>query len=196
MSNPGLNLYLLFVVSWFVSLPARVPLLGIIRFDLLLVLILGIIAISKKPTDKSSQKTNTDNLLKVLIIYSILTIPFVEWPGSVIKFGLPNLIKAVVFYYFTIVFIRTERDLKRFIFVFLACQVLRILEPLYLNVTQGYLGSHASMSGGSEFLGRLSGSPYDNVNPNGLAFIICTVLPIFLCLTLQGFPTPRAFLLL
>jgi putative inorganic carbon (HCO3(-)) transporter len=170
-------LYILFVLSWFLHLPARVPALGVIRFDLLLVLILSVLAVSKKSDDDGGPKTKTDKLLKVLIAYSILTIPFVEWPGSVIKIGLPNLIKAVVFYYFTIAFIKTEHDLKRFIFVFLACQVLRILEPLYLNVTQNYWGSAASMSGGSEFLYRLSGSPYDIVNPNGLAFIICTVLP-------------------
>ena len=33
------------------------------------------------------------------------------------------------------------------------------------------------MLGGSEFLDRLSGSPYDVVNPNGLGAVICIVLP-------------------
>jgi O-antigen ligase len=133
-------------------------------------------AFSAKSQD-TGPTSRIDVLLRVLIAYSVLTIPLVEWPGSVVRFGLPNLIKAVVFYYFTIAFVRTERDLKRFIFVFITCQVLRVLEPLYLHVTQGYWGSRASMMGGWEFLERLAGSPSDTVNPNGLAFIICITLP-------------------
>ena len=31
--------------------------------------------------------------------------------------------------------------------------------------------------GNWEFMYRLSGAPYDWINPNGLAFLICTVLP-------------------
>src|SRR5690242_12691831 len=176
MGNVGLNLYLLFVVSWFLHLPARLPMLGAIRFDLLLVLVLTVLAVRCRPGD-GEVKTSTDTVLKILLAYAILTIPFVQWPGTVIKIGLPDLIKAVVFYYFTIAFIKTERDLKRFIFVFLACQCVRVMEPLYLHVTEGYWGAAASMSGGSEFLDRLSGSPYDTVGPNGLAFIVGTVVP-------------------
>jgi putative inorganic carbon (HCO3(-)) transporter len=96
--------------------------------------------------------------------------------GSVIGTGIPNFIKAIVFYYFTIAFIRTEKDLKKFVFVFVGCQLFRVLEPLYLHVTEGYWGSYASMANW-EYLYRLSGAPSDVVNPNGLAFIICTVLP-------------------
>lgn len=177
MSNLGLKIYIVFIISWFLHLPARVPLLGAIRADLLLVLVMCVFALSKKLAGGDAGiNTHVGKLLITLIVYSILTIPFVEWPGSVIKIGLPNLVKAVVFYYFTVAFIRTEQDLKKFVFVFLICQVLRILEPFYLNITQGYWGSQASMLGGNEFLSRLSGGPYDIVNPNGLAFIICTVL--------------------
>lgn len=121
-------------------------------------------------------KTSTDKLLKTLVVYSVLTIPFVQWPGSVIGAGIPNFIKGVVFYYFTIAFVRTEADLKRFLGVFIGCQLLRILEPLYLHVTEGYWGSIASMANW-EYLYRLSGAPNDVVNPNGLAFIVCSVLP-------------------
>ena len=172
----GLILYLLFIVSWFLHLGTRLPFLGLIRFDLLLVGILSYLAVSNKK-DVGTGGTNTDKLLKSLIVYSILTIPFVEWPGSVIRDGIPNFIKAIVFYYFTVVFIRTEQDLKKFIFVFVSCQLWRILEPLYLHVTEGYWGSAAFMLEGREALDRLSGAPSDVVNPNGLAFIVCTVLP-------------------
>lgn len=176
--NIGLLGYLLFVVSWFLHLPARVPFLGKLRLDLLLVLALTVIAVlNAKSAPHNDLKNNpTDKLLRVLIGYAVLTIPFVEWPGSVVKIGLPEFIKAAVFYYFTIAFIRTEKELRLFILVFLACQTIRVLEPLYLHLTEGYWGSKASMGGGYEYLYRLSGGPFDVVNPNGLAFVICTLL--------------------
>lgn len=173
--NSGLNLYLLFVISWFLHLGTRLPALGLVRFDLLLICILSSLALSSK-RDSGARRTETDKLLRTLIVYSVLTIPFVEWPGSVIRTGIPDFIKGVVFYYFTIAFVRTERDLKKFVFVFVACQLWRILEPLYLHITEDYWGSFASMADW-ESMDRLSGAPSDTVNPNGLAFIICTVLP-------------------
>lgn len=172
----ALRLYIVFIVSWFLHLSSRVPILGVIRFDLLLVCILMFLAFSAKNAGNSERKTTTDTLLRVLIVYAIATIPFVQWPGTVIGRGIPEFIKAVVFYYFTIAFVKTERELKQFVFVFLACQLIRVLEPLYLHVTEGYWGSYASTSNW-EFLDRLSGAPSDVVNPNGLACVICTVLP-------------------
>lgn len=192
MKNLGLNVYLLFVVSWLLHLPARVSLLEILRLDLVLVAILSFLALSKTTANTGPSK-RTDALLRSLIVYSILTIPLVEWPGSVIKSGIPNFIKAIVFYYFTIAFVKTEKDLKKLIFVFLVCLVGRILEPLYLHFTVGYWGSWAAMAGGSEFLNRLSGSPYDAVNPNGLAFIICTVLPFLYFMSGLSWKTRLAF---
>ncbi|MCI0590891.1 MAG: O-antigen ligase family protein [Gammaproteobacteria bacterium] len=191
----GIKLYLLFVVSWFLHLGSRLPLLGLIRFDLILVATLFLLAFARK-VENTGQRSQTDTLLRVLVIYSVLTIPFVEWPGSVIRVGISALVKAIVFYYFTVAFVKTEKELKQFIVVFLACQLLRILEPLYLHVTVGYWGSVASMANW-ESMDRLSGAPSDVVNPNGLAFIICTVLPflyfmrelswktwlVFVCLT-------------
>jgi len=173
--NSGLTVYLLFVISWFLHLGTRLPFLGLIRFDLILVCILSYLALSSKRVS-GTRRTATDNLLRILIVYSVLTIPFVEWPGSVIGTGIPNFIKGIVFYYFTIAFVRTEKDLKKLVLVFVACQLWRILEPLCLHVTEGYWGSGASMANW-EHLDRLSGAPSDVVNPNGLAFIICTVLP-------------------
>jgi O-antigen ligase len=170
----GRNLYLVFVASWFLHLGARVPALGAIRIDLILVVVLTILAFAGKSKERTAT-TEIDKVLRVLFVYALLVTPFVEWPGSVIRTGIPEFIKAVVFYYFTIAFIKSESDLKALVFVFLACQLFRVLEPLYLHVTLGYWGSVASMSNW-EFLNRLSGSPYDVVNPNGLAAIICTVL--------------------
>lgn len=177
MKNAGLKLYLLFTISWFLHLPERIPFLGTIRFDFILILSLfALTLLNKQAKDKVSFRTQTDTLLSVLTIYIILTIPLVEWPGSVINTGIPRWIKAIIFYYFTISFIKTKRDLTIFISIFLTCQSWRILEPLYLHITEGYWGSKAMMVNW-EFLNRLSGAPYDIVNPNGLAFVICTVFP-------------------
>ena len=175
-SRAGLNLYLAFVASWFLHLTARVPALGAVRFDLLLVCLLAALALAQPPVARV-ERSPVDRLLPLLLAYTVVTLPFVEWPGTVIRTGLPNLVKAVIFYYFSIRFIRTERDLKRFIAVFLACQTLRVLEPLYLHLTQGYWGSVAYMDGGEAAMDRLAGAPSDVVNPNGLAFVICTALP-------------------
>lgn len=179
MKELGFKLYLLFMVSWFLHLTSRIPFLGAIRFDLLLagILFLIIFVLIAQKEEKDFLKSETEKYLTLLIIYVILTIPFVQWPGSVIRFGIEGFIKAIVFYYFTVVFVTSEKKLKAFIAVFLACQTFRIVEPLYLHVTEGYWGSTAFMSG--EFLDRLSGAPYDIVNPNGLAYIIVSVIPFY-----------------
>ena len=173
--NPGLNIYFAFMISWFLHLGKRLPFLGLIRFDLIIVCILIYFALLSK-SDSSTRGAKTDSLLKILILYSVLTIPFVQWPGSVIRTGIPDFIKGLVFYYFTIAFIRTEKDLKKLVLIFVSCQLWRTVEPLYLHITQGYWGDFASMANW-EYLDRLSGAPSDTVNPNGLAFIICTILP-------------------
>jgi putative inorganic carbon (hco3(-)) transporter len=172
----GFNLYLLFTTSWFLHLPARIPALGALRMDFLLAVILAVLAYvcSQQHAGESNQ---VSKWLRILVIYAIGSVPFVEWPGSVMKFGLQEFIKAAVFFYFTVAFIRSENDLRKFMILFIGCQTFRVLEPLFLHITIGYWGSGASMEGGSEFLARLSGAPHDVVNPNGLAFVACTIIP-------------------
>ncbi len=178
----GFWLYNFFTISWFTHLTARIPALGLIRFDLLLVSILFVIAMLSPPDPEAPPEDNkAGRLILYILLFSLVTIPFVEWPGSVVKRGIPQFIKAVVFYFFTVKFIRTESQLKTFVVIFLAAQSFRVLEPLYLHVTQGYWGSAASMANW-ETLDRLSGSPYDVVNPNGLAFIVDMLLPFYLFL--------------
>jgi len=177
----GFNLYLLFIVSWFTHLSARLPILGYIRFDLILIVML-IASITLGHKDKYFLKemkcSKINNIIAVLLIYIVVTIPFVQWPGSVLHHGFENYIKAIVFYYFTINLVTDIQKLKIFINVFLGCQSFRIIEPVFLHITQGYWGSFASMSNW-EYMNRLSGAPFDVVNPNGLAFIILTVIPFF-----------------
>lgn len=180
MEKFGFNLYQLFIVSWFLHLTSRFPALGIIRFDLLLILILFWLSFAEKSSKKSAkdEPNETVKILKILIIYTILTIPVVEWPGSVIRTGIPNFIKAIVFFFFTVKFVTSKDKLDKFIYTFLLCQTFRVFEPVYLHLTEGYWGSRASMAGW-EYMDRLSGAPYDVINPNGLAFVIDTVIPFF-----------------
>ncbi len=184
MNDLSFKLYLLFVISYFLRLPARISFLGDIRFDLILmVLIFLLLIFSKKDNIERLEISNTDKILRILIFYIILSLPFVQWPGSVLHTNSLNFIKAVIFFYFTVSLIDTEKKLKVFMITFIACQSFRVFEPLYLHITTGYWGSMASMENW-EFMNRLAGSPHDVVNPNGLAFVITSVIPFyhFLCL--------------
>lgn len=183
MMSAGLALYLLFVVSWFTHAAARLPWLGSIRFDLLLMAGLAALALLRAYGEPRSRAIpDAGKAILALCAYVVVTLPLVEWPGTVVRAGLPNLAKAVAFYFFTVAFVRTARDLRWFLAVFLACQFFRILEPVHLHVTSGYWGAAAFMDQGAEALERLSGAPHDVINPNGLAFVVCTVLPFALLL--------------
>lgn len=179
MRDIGFKIFVLFIVSWFMHLASRIPILGIIRFDLILIIMMGIITITISSNEKYELiiKNKTSKILVILICYIILTIPVVEWPGTVVKLGIGNFIKAIVFYYFTIAFITTEKRLKIIIIIFTVCQTIRVLEPLYLHITEGYWGGKTFMSG--EFMNRLAGGPFDFINPNGLAYIIVSVIPFY-----------------
>lgn len=177
MGQLGFIVYLLFMASWFLHLTSRVPALGVVRFDLLLVVLLFLL----KFLDRSSLAENgSSNIvgtrLKQFVIAVFLITPFAEFPGSVMKFGLANFIKAIVFYFFTVWFVKNSKQFYIFISMFVFYQTFRIIEPLYLHVTEGYWGSMAAMANW-EYMNRLAGAPYDVVNPNGLAYIILTILP-------------------
>ena len=173
-------LYLSFTASWFLRFPVRMPALGAVRFDLLLVVAIVVIyfIFGKK---KSYADNPCYTRLFFLIFAIIVATPFAEWPGSALKYGITNYVKALVFFFFTIWFVNNEKRIKVFVLVFVACQSLRVLEPLYLHITQGYWGSFASMAGW-EYMYRLSGAPSDVINPNGLAFVILTIIPFLLIL--------------
>jgi hypothetical protein len=176
-------LYLAFICSWFLHLPARVPGMEGARADLLLVgLIMGLCVANSGSGVSDAADKRSRTLLYGMLVYAVLTVPLVEWPGTVAKIGIPQFFKAFVFFYFTSALVDTPKKLKLMLGVFLACQIFRVLEPLYLNITEGYWGSRASMADWQS-MDRLSGSPYDVVNPNGLAAIILTIIPLLHYLT-------------
>ncbi len=186
MKDFAFKLYLLFTVSWFLHLTARLPILGVIRFDLILIGLIALLIVTDKSGYESNpiDSTNTSKKLIILFAWIIISIPFAQWPGSVLRTGIPNLIKAVAFYYFTVSLLDSEKKLKTFITVFLVCQSFRIFEPMYLHITTGYWGSSTNMGEG-EMMDRLAGAPSDIINGNGLAFVIVTVIPFYhyLCIS-------------
>jgi O-antigen ligase len=183
MSALGFRLYLVFLCSWFLHLPARIPGMEAARADLLLVgAIFALTLLMPREAEPAACDRRTRNLLWTLVAYAALTIPLVEWPGSVARIGFPNFFKAFVFYYFTASLVTTQARLRTLLITFLACQMFRVFEPLYLHVTEGYWGSSAMMSGW-EMMNRLAGAPNDVVNPNGLAAIVLTIVPLLHYLT-------------
>ena len=178
VSNFTFWLYLYFVVDFFLHLSARIPLYGMIRPTMILVFLITLALIFQKDRFSPVVSDPIFKAISILIGYIILTIPLVTWPGSVLFNNLPVFIKAVVFFFFTALVLDTEKRLKLFIVVFMACQTFRVLEPLYMNITSGYWGS-ATYLGGGEFAARLSGAPSDIINPNGLGFVVATIIPFW-----------------
>ncbi|MBD3640946.1 MAG: O-antigen ligase family protein [Marinobacter sp.] len=168
-------LYLVYLVSFFLHIPARIPFLGLIRFDLLLVASIVLSILSSNVGRRTELATSSKYLL-LLIAYAVFSLPLVEWPGSVIGGGFEAFVKGIIFYFFTVFLVKDVNRLKILLIIFVACNLIRIIEPLVLNLTTGYLGSRTHLGYG-EFAGRLSGAPSDVINPNGLAFVIASVFP-------------------
>ena len=134
MSNIGFLLYLLFIFSWFIHLTSRLTFLGNIRFDLLLICSIFVLSLIFKNSSAKYSGHETTNSIMILMLYVIVTIPFVEWPGSVIN-NIENWLKSLAYYYFTVTIINTENRLKIFMYTFILVQTIRVIEPLYLHVT-------------------------------------------------------------
>lgn len=174
------RLYLLYILSFFLHLPDRIPVLGTIRFDLMvLALATASIFISRRDQQDKTIANETDRMLYILFAYLAVSFPFVEWPGSVLNTGMQNLLKVLPFYFFTILTVNSEKRLRVFLIVLIGCQTFRVLEPLFLHITTGYWGDMAFMGEG-EFMDRLAGAPHDRINPNGLAYVIVFLLPFYI----------------
>lgn len=168
------TLYCLFTVSYFLHLGKRLDILGTLRIDLLLTVGTVLALFVSRKSDATAEKPpmqTTTKLLLAICAYVIITLPLVQWPGSVIDHGFEPFIKAAAFYLLTLQTVTTEKRLHRYLVVFLGVQVFRVLEPLYLHITTGYWGSFTDM-GNWEYMNRLSGAPFDIINSNGLAFVI------------------------
>lgn len=178
-----------FVICYFTHLTARVPALGAIRLDMLLGGSAFVAAFFLQTAeDKLRLKVPTSRRLLIFLAYIIISLPFVTWPGSVIRLNLTVWIKAAFFFILIVGAVRSERQLKWIMFIFLGCQAFRILEPLYLHITQGYWGdiAYSHVDGTMTRLNRLSGAPMDIVNPNQLAWVIVNTIPFIFYLCWQN----------
>src|SRR6266853_5006033 len=177
--NAAFYFFCLFLVSYFLHVTARVPVLGLMRFDLVLAAVTALAIVlgrQQTTTDSSAGMDPVAKRLWILVGYILVTIPFVEWPGSVLQ-NLETYAKALCFFFFVVATVDTTRKLKVLLAVYVATQVWRVLEPLYMHVTSGYWGSFTSL-GNWEYMDWLAGSPYDIINPNGLGFVIVMTLPL------------------
>lgn len=168
------------------TLGSRIPGLGIIRPTLTLVAALWgwWFWVGLRTEQISGVSEPWGRRLLVLIIYSIVTLPFTRWPGSVLHEGLPTLIRMASFLYFCSFLVTTWRRLRLFVLVWLGCEIFRMLQPVYLHITTGYWGD-ATYLGEGEFMSRLAGAPGDIVNPNGLGYIVASALPFMHYLAME-----------
>src|SRR6266404_3051008 len=177
--NAAFYLFCVFLVGYFLHVTARVPILGAIHFDFVLAAVTALAIVLGRQHTTSGSGAGMDPVAKrlwLLFGYVLVTIPFVEWPGSVLH-NLETYAKALCFFFFVVATVDTTRKLKVLLAVYVATQVWRVLEPLYMHVTSGYWGSFTSL-GNWEYMDRLAGSPYDIINPNGLGFVIIMTLPL------------------
>ncbi len=183
--NLAFVLFCVFIVSYFLHIAQRVPLLGKVHIDLLLA---GATALALALTPRLGGRTQGERRMDpvaqrlwILVGYIIVTLPFVEWPGSAVH-NLESYAKSLCFFFFVLATVDTTRKLKVLLAVYVATQLWRVLEPIEMHIRSGYWGSYTSL-GNWEYMDRLAGSPFDIINPNGLAFVIIMTLPLlhFLC---------------
>lgn len=178
-------LYAFFLLSFFLHLSARVPAFGAIRPTLLLVVLITMMLVLQKEKLKGWTREPVMRAMLIFVAYLMFSLPFVEWQGSVIRNNLSDFVRSVVFLFFTVLIVDSEKRLKIFLTVFVGAQLFRVFEPLYMNLTTGYWGSSTYLGGG-EFSARLSGAPSDVINPNELGFVIVTIIPFLHYLVWPG----------
>lgn len=169
-------MFQIYQLDFFLRSSARIAGIGIIRPTLLLFVIVAISLFFQRDKLRERMQHPIMKAMGVFLLVIIFTLPFVTYPGSVIRYHIPEFIKAIVFLYFMALIVDSKGRLKWALIIFVGCQVIRVLEPLYLNITSGYWGAKTHMGGG-EFANRLGGAPADVINPNELGFVIVTIIP-------------------
>lgn len=186
--NVGFYMFCAFLITYFGRVTRRVPLLGKLHFDLAFGLVtLAAVLLGAQHRDRRARHktprgdawSRLDPIAKqlwILFAYIIVTLPLVKWPGSVVH-NLETWIKSVLFFVFVVMTVDTTRKLRVVLAIFATTQAWRVLEPLYMHLTSGYWGGYTSL-GNWEYMNRLSGSPYDIINPNGIGFLVIMTLPL------------------
>lgn len=188
-------LYMYFLIGFFLHFSSRLPAYGSIRPTLVLVISLSLLLVLQRERFKGWTKEPIMKAMLAFLLYLAFSLLFVEWPGSVVRNNLSDFVRAIVFLFFTVLIIDSEKRLKIFLAVFIGCQLVRVLEPLFLHLTTGYWGSRTYLGGG-EFSARLAGAPSDVINPNELGFVIATAIPFLHYLIWSGRFWAKLFYLL
>ncbi|GFD95442.1 hypothetical protein KUL156_12640 [Alteromonas sp. KUL156] len=176
--------YNLYLIDFFFHLTSRIPILGKIRLTALLFLITWILALVDKQKIACKPTNQITSAMNALLVYLAATLLLTEYAGSVIRGNLLPFMKAISFFYFTVFCVDTLPRFKKVLALFIGLQLFRVLEPLYLNITQGYWGSMTYLGG--EYANRLSGAPHDIINSNELGFVIATIFPFLYFMHFMG----------
>lgn len=184
VGNATFVIYCVYVIDFYVRISSRVPGLGALRPTLLLFAVLLVMLVVQARHLRDRLTTPASKALAALLIYVVVSIPMASWPGSVVR-NVEPYVRTLAFFYFTVLVVDSPKRFYVFLTVLVGSQVFRVLEPLYLNITSGYLGDKTYLGAG-EFAGRLAGAPRDVVNPNGLGFVAVTCIPyLYYCLFLN-----------
>src|SRR2546421_10888593 len=132
--NAAFYLFCVFLVSYFLHLTGRMQVLGTMHFDLMLAAATALaIALGGRRTTSGSS-TAMDPVAKrlwILVGYILVTIPFVEWPGSVLH-NLEPYAKSLCFFFFVVATVDTTRTLRMLLVVYVATQLWRARLRVYL----------------------------------------------------------------
>lgn len=173
--------YCIFTIDYFLRISTKWVHLDALRPTLVLFGLIIILLLVQQRRLKGRLSTQPARAFFALFIYLLVSIPFTTWPGSVLH-NLDPFARAAAFFFLTALTVDTESRLFVFLSIFVGCQLFRVLDPLYLHLTTGYLGDQTYLGDG-DFAGRLSGAPFDVVNPNGLGFVTVTCIPfLYYCL--------------
>src|SRR5262252_7683637 len=113
-------LFCAFIVSYFTHLTARVTLLASLHFDLLLAALTAaaiMLAPGARRRGPLQKLRPVEKQLWILVGYIIVTLPFVEWPGSALH-NLEGYAKSLCFFFFVVATVDTTRKLSILIIVY------------------------------------------------------------------------------
>src|SRR5690606_32795687 len=130
-------MFQIYQLDFFLRSSARIAGIGIIRPTLLLFLIVAVSLFLQRDKLKERMQHPIIKAMGTLILVIIITLPFVKYPGSVLRHNIPEFLKAIVFLYFMALIVDSDKRMKWVLGIFVTCQIIRVLEPLFLNITQG-----------------------------------------------------------
>lgn len=165
-------LSLAYVIIFYSQIGERIPALGVIRIELiigLLIILLIFFKIFKGEVRFKKNQTNTAALL--FLGACLITVPFAYYMGNSVEIFI-RLIKFFCIYLMIIFGISTEKDLKRFIWIYVLMISFVFTESFFYAIQ----GLHIRWNSGAM---RLFGPPGLFGHPNSLGGVTVASLPFF-----------------